>query len=303
MGKRKIPEELVVEFIRLRQAGQSYQTIGETCKVDPRTVKGWIKRAGVREEEEHWKIVSRQVDAKYLDEHYRLLIKVIARLSDTLRANPVNFNFKRDADSLINESIQLGLQQSIDLLKGRGLNVTERLGQRLFEALLEHEPQLKVALDGWKDNWDRFQKEGRQLAAQACGLFKQKNLRPEEAKTLGIAAAREAIRIKLFGEDTRSSKVEPINEERSRLIRSNRQISEEVYKGPEQEIEVTKKAYELVLPQVTLEQRIIPVKLSYGYLKTSTHDVVDFIEQLVLIGRPQGRCSLCPGSPHLRDKS
>jgi len=297
MDKRKISDELIAEFIRLRQAGQSFRTIGRTCKVDPRTVKGWVDRAGEVKEKEHWETISRQVDAKYLDEHYRLLIGIVARVRDTLRINPVDFNFKRDAESLIGEAIQLGLQQSSNLLKERGLSVSESLSRHLLESLMEHEPRLKVTLDEWKGHWNRFQKERGELADQACGLFIQEKLRPEVAETLGIAVAGEGMRIQLLGEDTRSSKVEHINDKRSRLIRSNRQISEEVYKGPKQEVEVANRVYELVLSQVTLEQRILPVKLAYDYLMTSAHDVVGLIEQLVLIGRPQGRCSLCPGSP------
>jgi len=295
MSKRNISDELVAEFLRLRQEGKSYRAIGKLLKVDPRTVKGRVEKAGEGKEKEHWEAVSRQVDAKYLDEHYRLLIGIIARVRDTLRINPVDFNFKRDAESLIGEAIQLGLQQSSNLLKERGLSVSESLSRHLLESLMEHEPRLKVSLDEWKGHWNRFQKECGELVDQACGLFIQEKLGPEVAETLGIAVAGEGMRIQLLGEDTRSSKVEPINDKRSRLIRSNRQISEEVRKGPKQEVEAAKNAYELVLSQVTLEQRIAPVKLAYNKLTASAHNVVDFIERLVLIGRPQGRCSLCPG--------
>jgi len=295
MSKRNISDELVAEFLRLRQEGKSYRAIGKLLKVDPRTVKGRVEKAGEGKEKEHWEAVSRQVDAKYLDEHYRLLIGIIARVRDTLSINPVDFNFKRDAESLIGEAIQLGLQQSSNLLKERGLSVSESLSRHLLESLMEHEPRLKVSLDEWKGHWNRFQKECGELVDQACGLFIQEKLGPEVAETLGIAVAGEGMRIQLLGEDTRSSKVEPINDKRSRLIRSNRQISEEVRKGPKQEVEAAKNAYELVLSQVTLEQRIAPVKLAYNKLTASAHNVVDFIERLVLIGRPQGRCSLCPG--------
>jgi hypothetical protein len=295
MSKRNISDELVAEFLRLRQEGKSYRTIGKLLKVDPRTVKGRVEKAGEGKEREHWEAVSRQVDAKYLDEHYRLLIGIIASVRDTLRVNPVDFDFKRDAESLIGEAIQLGLQQSSNLLKERGLSISESLSRHLLESLMEHEPRLKVTLDEWKGHWNRFQKECGELADQACGLFIQEKLRPEAAEPLGIAVAGEGMRIKLLGEDTRSSKVEHINDKRSRLIRSNRQISEEVHKGPKQEVEAAKNAYELVLSQVTLEQRIAPVKLAYNKLTASARNVVDSIERLVLIGRPQGRCSLCPG--------
>ena len=295
MGNRKISDELVVEFIRLRQAGQSYRTIGETYKVDYRTVKAWIERAGQEKQREHWEIVSRQVDAKYLDEHYRLLMRVAARLPDAVRTKPLDFNHTLNAESLVDKSIQLGLQQARNLLEERGIDTATRMKQRLLEALMEHEPQLEIALDEWKDCWDKFQKVRSELAQQAVNLFKQKKISPGVANTLGIAVTKEAIIIRLFGEEARSSKVENIDDERSRLIRSNRQVSGDVYKGPKQEVETAKNACEFVLPQISLEARMSPVEKAYTYLTVSAQKVEDLVESLVLIGRPQGQCNLCPG--------
>jgi len=295
MGNRKISDELVAEFVRLRQAGQSYQTIGGTCKVDPRTVKSRVEKVGQEKQREHWEIVSRQVDAKYLDEHYRLLMRIAARLPDAVRTKPMDFNHTLNAESLVDKSIQLGLQQAGDLLKERGIDAATWMNQRLLEALIEHEPQLKIALDEWKDCWDGFQKVRSELAQQAVNLFKQKKVSPEAAKTLGIAVTKEAIIITLFKEEARSSRVEDIDSERSRLIRSNRQVSGDVYKGPNQEVETAKNAYEFVLPQISLEARMSPVEKAYTRLTVSAQKVEDLVESLVLIGRPQGQCNLCPG--------
>ena len=130
MSKRKIPDELVAEFIRLRQAGQSYRTIGETCNVDPRTVKSWVERASRQKGKEHWEMVSRQVDTKYLDEHYRLLIVIAAGLQNVVHTQSIDFTHRQDADELIDNHIQLGLRQVEDLLKERGIDPTNRLGRR-----------------------------------------------------------------------------------------------------------------------------------------------------------------------------
>jgi hypothetical protein len=295
MGNRKISDELVAEFIRLRQAGKSYQSIGEICKVDPRTVKGWVEKVGREKDKEHWEIVSRQVDVKYLDEHYRLLMRIAGRLLDTVRTNPMDFSHKQDAQSLVDEFIQLGLRQAADLLKERGIEDATRMSQYLLEALMEHEPQLEIVLNEWKGCWDRFQKLRSELCQQAGNLFKQKRLPPKVAETLGIAVTREGIIIKLFEEEARSSRIEDIDGERSRLIRSNRKISEDVYKGPKQEVEAAKDAYEFVLSQISLEARMSPVEEVFTSLMGSKQEVEELIERLVLIGRPQGQCSLCPG--------
>lgn len=295
MGNRNISEELVAEFIRLRQAGKSYRTIGETCKVDPRTVKSRVEKAGQEKQREHWEIVSRQVDAKYLEEHYRLLMRIAAKLPDAVRTKPMDFNHTMDAESLVDKSTQFGLQQAGDLLEGRGIDAETRMSQRLLEALMEHEPQLKIALDEWKDCWDRFQKVRSELTKQAVNLFKHKRISPEVAETLGIAVTREAIIVKLLKEEARSSKIENIGGEQYRLVRRNRQISGDVYKGSKQEMETAKNAYESVLPQISLEVRMNPVEKAYTSLMVSVQKVEDLVERLVLIGRPQGQCNLCPG--------
>lgn len=160
---------------------------------------------------------------------------------------------------------------------------------------MEHEPQLEIALDEWKDCWAKFQKVRSELAQQVVNLFKQKKIPPGVANTLGIAVTREAIIIRLFGEEARSSKVENIDDERSRLIRSNQQVSGDVYKGPKQKVETAKNAYEFVLPQISLEVRRSPVEKAYTSLTVNAQKMEDLVESLVLIGRPQGQCNLCPG--------
>jgi hypothetical protein len=295
MSKRKIPDELVVEFVRLRQAGQSYRTISETYKVDPRTVKSWIEKAGREKEKEHWEIVSRQVDTKYLDEHYRLLIRIAARLVDIVRTRSMDVTNQQDADALIDNSIQLGLQQADNLLKERGIDITNRLSRLLLEALTEHEPQLKIALNNWKYRWNEFEKVRLQLAQQAGGLFEQKKLSHKVAEALGIVAAIEGMKIRLLGEEPYSSTVEDSGTERARLIRNNQQTWQEVYRGPKRDVDTAKNAYEFVLSQISHEERMRPVEDAYKYLMNSARTVEDFVERLVLVGRPQGQCGLCPG--------
>ena len=299
MSKRKIPDELVADFIRMRQAGQSYRTIGETFNVDPRTVKSWVERASREKEREHWESVSRQVDTKYLDEHYRLLIMIAAGLQNAVHTQSIDNTDKQDADELIDNEIQRGLRQVEDLLKERGIDSTNRRGRRLLEALLEHEPQLKIALDQWKSHWNGFEEMRSDLVQQAGRLFKQKKVSPKVAEILGIALAREQIRIRLLGEEPYSSMIEDISsKKRARLIRHNQKISGEVYKGLKEDVEAARIAYESLLSQVSHEERIRPVEDAYTSLMVSAQAVEDYTERLVLMGRPRGQCSLCPGSSH-----
>ena len=79
MARKKIDSQLVAQWIHLNRKGESYRSIGRQFDVDSRTVKSWIMRAGEEKEKEHWEAVSRQVDAKYLDEHYRMLLQIAVR--------------------------------------------------------------------------------------------------------------------------------------------------------------------------------------------------------------------------------
>jgi hypothetical protein len=164
---------------------------------------------------------------------------------------------------------------------------------------MENEPQLEIALGNWKDCWNRFEKVRSHLAEQAKSLFKQKKLSREVAETLGTSVAREGMRISLLGEEPYLSEVEDTDTGRFHLIRNNRKTSEEVYHGTKQQVEVAKNAYEFVLSQISHEGRMEPVKAAYSSLVVSAQAVEDFVERLVLIGRPQGQCSLCPGRPQL----
>jgi hypothetical protein len=299
MSKRNISDELVAEFIRLRQAGQSYRTIGITCKVDPRTVKGWVDREIQGKGKEHWEAVSRQVDSKYLDEHYQLLISIASGLQNVVRTKSMDFVYEQDADVLIDNAIQIGLQRAGDLLKERGIDTTNRMSRRLLDALTEHEPQLKVALDNWKSRWNGFEKIRSELARQGASLFEQKKVSHEAAETLGIAVSREGITKSLYGEEPYSSLVEDISNEQARLIRHNQQTSREVYKGSKQEVKAAKNAYEFVLQQISHEGRMRPIEESYKSLMVSAQATEDIVERLVLVGRPQGQCSLCPSRPNV----
>lgn len=297
MSNKKITDEQVTEFIRLRQAGQSYRTIGKKHQVDPRTVKSWVERANQEREKEHWENVSQQVDTKYLDEHYRLLTRIAATLIGVVHTRTIDFSHEQYADVLINNALQLGLRQAENILKERGLGTIDRLGRRLFEALMEHEPQLKIALDNWRYCWIRFEKMRLQLAQQARGLFEQKEIPHKVAETLGTVVAGDAIKIRLLGEDPSSYEVKNIDNERAWLIRTNPGISGEVCKGPKREVEKAKNTYEFVLSQISHEERMEPVKAAYSSLIISSEAVEDYVERLVLIGRPKGQCSLCPGRP------
>ena len=46
MGRKKIDEQTVAQWIHLWRKGRSYRSIGGEFEVDSRTVKSWIQKAG-----------------------------------------------------------------------------------------------------------------------------------------------------------------------------------------------------------------------------------------------------------------
>ena len=310
MGREKIHDQLVAQWIQLRRKGDSYRSIGREFDVDPRTVKSWIQRAGEEKEKEHWEAVSRQVDAKYLDEHYRMLLQVAAAVLDTVHTDPVFVHHKHDARVLLNGSVQSAVQKSAELLAGRGLDMrfrvsefpsdagikddtAERLGRRLLDALLEHEPWLKTAIEAWESDWIKFQQARLKLVEAAKNLFTHANIGDRITEALKTEVVREALGNKLFNKEPWSSRVDVIDDKNAHLTRYNRLTEKKVYTGSKQEVEAAYKAYDKVLSQLSHEERVEPVEDSYHSLMDQVRGVEDYVDHLILMGKPQGQCPLC----------
>ena len=171
----KITEEMTAEFLRLHRLGQSNRAIGHRLGVDPRTVKSRIQRASQDTEKLHWEAVLRQVDARYLDEHYLVLVAAAIRLQHFVRSNPMFGRQGDDPKNLIERLSTMEMEGVDELLAERGVDMDRevftstrdsigeparsRLVQKLFDALREHEPTLQHAMDEWATSWKTFQGE------------------------------------------------------------------------------------------------------------------------------------------------
>ena len=308
----KITDELIQQWIRLRRRGESYRSIGRRFQVDPRTVKSWVQKAGEEKEKEHWEAVSRQVDAKYLDEHYRMLLQVAAAVLDAVHTDPVFVHHELKSHVILNGRVQGAMQKSPQLLEGRGLDIQptmitefpsyhneidnhpfERLGSKLLDALMEHEPQLKMAIEAWESDWSRFQHTRLKFIEAAKNLLKLANIGDKLAERLKMEVVREALGNKLFNEEPWSSRVDVIDDKNAHLVRYSRSTRTEVYTGSKQEVEAAYNAYDKVLSQVLHKERIRPVDDSYQSLMKSIRQVEDSVDYLLLRGKPEGRCPLC----------
>ena len=311
MERKKIDDQLVAQWIHLRRKGDSYRSIGRRFDVDPRTVKSWVQKAGEEKEKEHWEAVSRQVDAKYLDEHYRMLLQIAAAVSGAVHTDPMSVQDELDARVLLNNSVQCAAEKPLELLAGRGLDMSpavsefpsdagikdhtaERLGRRLLDALMEHEPQLKMAIEAWENDWSRFQHTRLKFIEAAKNLFKLANIGDKLAERLKMEVVREALKNKLFNEEPWSSRVDVIDDKNAHLTRYSRSSTRTgVYTGSKQEVEAAYNAYDKVLSQLSHEGRLKPVDDSYHSLMDQVREVEDYLDHLILMGKPQGQCTLC----------
>lgn len=313
MESKKIDDNLVAQWIQLRRKEESYRSIGRRFDVDPRTVKSWVQKAGEEKEKEHWEAVSRQVDAKYLDEHYQMLLQVAAAVLDAVHTDPMFAQEELDARVLLNGIVQVAMQKSPQLLEGRGLDIEpgmitesashhsqihnhpfERLSSKLLDALMEHEPQLKTAIEAWESDWSRFQHARLKFIEAAQNLLKLADIGDKLAESLKIEVVREALRNKLFNEEPWSSRVDGIDDKKAQLIRYSRGTAGTgVYIGSKQEVEAAYNAYDKVLSRLSHEARVKPVEDSYHSLTDQVREVEDYLDHLILMGRPQGQCTLC----------
>ena len=319
MARKRIEDQMVAQLIHLHNKGESCRSIGHKFDIDPRTVKSHIEKAKKIHEKEHWEAVSRQVDAKYLDEHYRMLIQMASAIIDIIRPNPMNTTEKQPSPVYFDMCIESATHKATQFLAARGFDLTpelktddspvRRLGHKLFNALIEHEPQLKTAIDAWESDWIRFQERRLKLMEEARNLLISSNIDDAIAKRIKRNIVDEALKHKLLGDELCSSIVDTSDRANERvqntnsrskpvrLVRDNKRNKTTVYRGSKEEVAAICKVYDKTLIQLYHEERIRPIRDSHLSLMKRIEEIKDYVDRLILVGRPQGRCSLCLNQP------
>ena len=315
MARKKLDDQMVAEFIRLHERGQSYRSIGRKFGVNYRTVKSRIRKAGEEKDQVHWEAVSRQVDTKYLDEHYRMLMQMTSVVTEVVSADPIFTTLEQPSTAFRDMCIQSATQKATKLLAARGLELTsdrriedpqaKRLGCKLLDSLMDHEQLLKAAIEAWESEWINFQKMRSELAESAKNLFINAKASDIVAEDIKADIVNEVLRNKLLGEKPRSSRVNALDKRdkrvRNKHVRDRfeliRYIDKDpewtVYTGSEEEVETARKIYDKVFSQLCHEERMRPIWDSYHSIMERVKEVEDYVDRLILIGRPQGQCSLC----------
>ena len=107
MLRRAIGDEVVAQAARLRKAGLSFKAIGKKLGIDPRTAKISIEKAAALDQTRHWESVEQRLDARYLEEHYRLLLYACAGLMQAIDTDILEGLV--DANVLVSNQIERAL--------------------------------------------------------------------------------------------------------------------------------------------------------------------------------------------------
>lgn len=313
MARTAITDESVSEFVRLHDRGQSYRSIGEKFGVDWRTVKSHIHNVQVEREQQHWQVVSRQVDGKFLEDHYAMLRHTGLAVLRAVSTQPLFASPDQIAHRLLNSVANYEVSEStLTLLESRGIDlstipltefpdvfgdpVSERIPLMLRRSLFDHEPPLERLVKEWEDSWDRFQLIRRRLAAETIGLLNQADDQGSLTQEFGIAFAHEVMAQNLLSLppdypvfDSFEGGDEMVHfrpgTPNGTSIRVKSAIGEfsvmEVLDG--------------VNAQISLAARMTPLSEAYDQLATVVSKIENYVDRISLKGRPEGRCpSLCP---------
>ena len=300
---------MVAEWVQLRRQGRSFAAIARDYGVDSRTVQSRIANFERLQEREHWEVVSRQVDTVYLQEHYRLLTRTALELVSAVIVDPLSLDTFWDADKWLQFKVKLDSGQASEVLLGRGLELNPvvprmearpltgpQLADMLVTALLEHEPQLQKLVKAWRDSWNTLMEHRMDLAIQAISLLTQFGVEKNVAESVDAALAYRTLESAIRQRDFGSLAVIERREGGLDLVLDSGSLVNTIFKGTQQQIDQVVAAHPQVIAQLTLDGRLVPIKNTLARLSNSTNEIRGIIDILVLRGRPDGRCYLCPGA-------
>lgn len=305
----KITDEMVTDFVRLHRQGTSYREIGRRYGVDYRTVGSWIHKAEREQQRGHWEFVSREVDARYLDEHYRLLLRFALGVLDVVQTDPLFARSDEEARGLYDRLMIFHMGRASELLAMRGIDfedeatsyapdrygrsAKQRLCRQLNNSLMEHESELESSIEGWMTDWSQFQQVREECKNVAVGLFKQNDLASELSEVFGPDVVEDVLNWALSGADRRVIRIEERDGTDAVVVIEDTSSARELFTGPKSTLESVPKIYDAVFCQMSLEQRLREPKEVYERLYRSVSEVQDLVDELVLRGKPRGLCKLC----------
>ncbi len=306
----KMTPEMVSNFVRLHRQGLSFREIGRRFDVDQRTVKARIEKATQDYEIEHWEAVSRQVDVKNLEEHHRMLMSIAMRIVDIALGEPMFTRPDDEVDQRLVRLMSVEIDGVDELIEARGAKLTpeaqtsipdsfststgSRLKERLISCLLEHEPGLEAALNSWKKGWSRFQDTRRKLSDQAKGLLEQGRLDQGISSVLAPELTESVLLSVILGHEKWMPHIENEDKDFSVLVLDTGFGRKEVCPVPSNIVCEIFEVYDRVYDQISHQVRLEPLTEAYRALRDAAGKIEEFVDIMLLRGRPGGRCLVCP---------
>ena len=134
------------------------------------------------------------------------------------------------------------------------------------------------------------------LGEQGSGLFRRKRLEGELVDTAAHEMAESVMRLTLHGTAIGEFQVEKTGDGKARGYIVNELSRKEVGEGPLKVLKAISEVYDEVLEQLSHAERVRPVEEAYNSVREGLEKVEGLVDTLVLKGRPEGRCRICPGA-------
>ena len=310
MPKRKVTDETIAKIQHLRRRGKRDSEIGRELGLDRRTVKAAVEHIGKVLDQEHWQTISRQIDAEILVRHYgdlmRLAIGIQEQIGsdDNLTSNPdfaghkcIELSFAK----VFGHDWSLGeIERGSQFAHHRVLEPLSSaralaLGNRLLGGLREHEPELLDAIEAWEQTFDRLQMEKGQLRQEAGASLRRAGLDQDMAKEAGMWLGQEVCQRTLNNADPGFFQPRPRGDSGIDAVRIIGDKEFLVFSGNEPEVAGLCESYESVLKSLIKSDKLKGIrKEAFEDLPKWGEAVDGLVDMIILRGRPNGRCALCP---------
>ena len=189
MGNRtKINEELIMKWVKRKEAGDSYKKIGTDFNCNPATVTKYVKAARDSVPKKRYEAALLSIESENLRTHNRSMLMTAEAIAQCVMVDPQHDKLvgQEDWRFLFNHYLEQQLLANNDWLIERGTHfgsesgrfdsswapdpsitfdiarekpVQQRLSNLLLRALYEHDQNLKKEVDKWAKKWNAFNKK------------------------------------------------------------------------------------------------------------------------------------------------
>jgi len=315
MPKRKVTEETVATIRQLRERGKKDSEIARELDLDRRTVTSAAQKVGKVVDYLHWEAVAQKVDSELLYQHQKdltqLAVGVQERTTSDLAGLPVShpsFDSRRSlhltferlseegwlggrtAKSPLDEYQELSRQESLppDRLY--------RLGDRLMECLDQHEPELTRVLEVWRTGYDLCQEARADLLRDAETALGEGPAGSAPTGEIALAVLRETCEHSFHQTAGARFTTQEQEGNQIQLFRLIGRSEVPVYRGDSEGVAEASERYRSVLDAALGSPELRTATDAFRGLETGRASIDAVTDGIVIRGRPNGRCELCPYS-------